>query len=249
MVPAAEPGQGRRLARVQDKIGPRAFFQRLFQRFGHRQGLLGTGAILWGSIQALRQTRIKMLVAYSTVAQLGYLFIAFPLAKSVGGTAWNAVGYLVLSHALAKAAMFMAAGNILHVRGHDRIADLGQIVQHMPLTVGAFGLAGVSIMGLPPSGGFIAKWLLLEAALVQGQWGFVIVLILGGLMAAGYVFKVISQAFIHTTLSHESKAVPASMEWAAMLLAIGAILLGFLPQPLLSLVEIGDPFGVSEVGP
>ena len=79
-------------------------------------GLLGAMAVLWGSFQALRQSRLKLLIAYSTVAQIGYLFLAFPLTHIAGITAWNAVAYLALSHALAKAAMFMAAGNLLFWR-------------------------------------------------------------------------------------------------------------------------------------
>ena len=210
-------------------------------------GLLGGAAILWGSLQALRQTRLKLLVAYSTVAQIGYLFLAFPLAAAAGVAAWSAAAYLALSHALAKAAMFLAAGNLLHFGGHDRIADLDRVVQRLPLTVVAFALAGVSIMGLPPSGGFIGKWLLLEAALVQGRWDLAVVVILGGLLAAGYVFKVLGYAFTQASVSHESRAVPANMEWAALLLACGAILLGLLAPSVLSLVGIGDPFHIMEV--
>ncbi len=196
----------------------------------------------------MRQTRLKLLVAYSTVAQIGYLFLAFPLAAAAAA-AWSAVAYLVLSHALAKAAMFLAAGNLLHFGGHDRIADLDRVVQRLPLTAFAFALAGVSIMGLPPSGGFIGKWLLLEAALAQGRWDLAAVMILGGLLAAGYVFKVLGHAFTQAIVTHEPKAVPARMEWAALLLAFGAILLGFLAPSVLSLVGIGDPFGVMEVRP
>ena len=59
-------------------------------------GLLGAGAVLWGSLQALRQTRVKLLVAYSTVAQIGYLFLAYPLASGMGVTAWSAMAYLAL---------------------------------------------------------------------------------------------------------------------------------------------------------
>jgi len=122
-------------------------------------------------------------------------------------------------------------------------------VQRLPLTAGAFALAGVSIMGLPPSGGFIGKWLMLEAALAQGRWDLVAVMILGGLLAAGYIFKVLGYAFTQADVVHESKTVPAVMEWAALLLALGAVLLGFLAVPVLSLVDIGDPFGVNEVRP
>ena len=190
-------------------------------------GLLGAVAVLWGSVQALRQTRLKLLIAYSTVAQIGYLFLAFPLAAGAGETAWNAVAYLALSHALAKAAMFLAAGNLLHFGGHDRIADLDRVVQRLPLTAGAFALAGVSIMGLPPSGGFIGKWLLLEAALHRDGGILVAVIILGGVLAAAYVFKVWGSLH-QAAVTHEPRAVPSSMEWAALLLASGRVLLGFL---------------------
>lgn len=207
-------------------------------------GLLGAAAILWGSVQALRQTRLKLLVAYSTVAQIGYLFLAFPLAAAAA--AWNAAAVLVLSHALAKSAMFLAAGNMLHFGGHDRIADLDRVVQRLPLSAFAFALAGVSLMGLPPSGGFIGKWLLLEAALAQGRWDLAAVMLLGGLLAAAYVFKVLGKSFTQADVTHEPRAVPARMEWAALVLACGAILLGFAATPLLSLLDIGAPFGSGE---
>ncbi len=212
-------------------------------------GLLGTGAVLWGSVQALRQSRLKLLIAYSTVAQIGYLLLAFPLAVATGVTAWNGALYLALSHALAKAAMFLAAGNLLRFEGHDRIADLDRVVQRLPLTASAFALAGASIMGLPPSGGFVGKWLLLEAALAQGRWDLAAVMILGGVLAAGYIFKVLGYAFTQAGVAHEPGPVPARMEWAALLLACGAVLLGFLAMPLLSLVGIGAPFGSGGVDP
>lgn len=212
-------------------------------------GLLGAGAVLWGSLQALRQTRVKLLVAYSTVAQIGYLFLAYPLASGMGVTAWSAMAYLVFSHALAKAAMFLAAGNLMHFGGHDRIADLDRVVQRLPFTAGAFALAGVSIMGLPPSGGFNGKWLLLQAALAQGRWDLVGVILLGGLLAAGYVFKVLGNTFTQAPVSHEPISVPARMQWAAMLLAAGAILVGFLASSFLALVGVGDPFNVGGLRP
>ena len=212
-------------------------------------GFMGCAAVLWGSLQALRQTRLKLLVAYSTVAQIGYLFLAFPLAVAAGVSAWSAVVYLAISHALAKAAMFLAVGNLLRFGGHDRITDLDRVVQRLPLTAGAFALAGVSIMGLPPSGGFIGKWLLLEVAMRQGQWLLAAVMIIGSLLAAAYVFKVLGQSFTQADETHEPNEVPASMEWAALLLAMGAILLGFLAVPVQALLGIGDVFAACRISP
>ena len=212
---------------------------------GQLLGLLGACAVLWGGVQALRQTRLKLLIAYSTVAQLGYMFLAFPLGTTL---AWKGALYLLLSHALAKAAMFMAAGNIMRFGGHDRIADLDRVAQRLPLTLTAFTLAGVSSMGLPPSGGFIGKWLLLDAALYSGQWWWALTLILGGLLAAAYVFKVVGYAFTRAEVTHEARAVPARMEWTALLLALAAVLLGlFTPWPL-TLLDIGFPFGGGYAG-
>lgn len=210
-------------------------------------GLLGAAAILWGSLQALCQTRVKLLIAYSTVAQIGYLFLAFPLALGSDGMVWSVAVYLAFSHALAKSAMFLAAGNLLQFGGHDRISGLDRAVQRLPLTVSAFALAGVSIMGLPPSSGFVGKWLLLEIAMAQGRWDLVVVMIIGGLLAAGYVFKVLGYAFTGAEVSHNARTVPASMEWAALLLAIGAILLGFMAPEIFLLTRIDAPFGPSEM--
>ncbi|MDP2252611.1 MAG: proton-conducting transporter membrane subunit, partial [Thiobacillus sp.] len=163
-------------------------------------GALGAAAILWGSWLALTQTRLKMLVAYSTVAQVGYLFLLFPLATLVPlGAADSAVQGGVMqavAHGLAKAAMFAAAGSMIVATGRDDIGRLGGVGARLPLTLFSFGLAGVTLMGLPPSGGFSAKWLLLMAALESGQWWWVAVMIAGGLLTAAYVFKVLRRAFL-----------------------------------------------------
>jgi len=212
---------------------------------GQLLGVLGSIAIFWGGIQALRQMRLKMLIAYSTVAQIGYLFLAFPLA---GYIAWKGMFFLLISHALAKTAMFMAAGNILHFGGHDRIKDFDHVVQYQPLTSAAFALAGISIMGLPPSGGFIGKWLLLEAAIHSGQWWLVIIIILGSLLAAAYIFKVIGFAFTQSKMSHQTRKVPVQIQWTALALALAAILLGLIAPWPLALMDIGLPFGEGGAG-
>ena len=206
-------------------------------------GLLGATAVIWGSLQALMQTRLKLLVAYSTVAQLGYLFIAFPLAQARSHAVWDAVVYLAFSHALAKSAIFLSAGNMALLGGHDRIADIDRAVRGLPLSTGALGLAAVSIMGLPPSGGFIGKWLLLESAMAQRQWGLAVVILLGSLLAAAYLFKVLCHAFTSAVPHGKSKLVRARMEWAAFLLALAAVVSGFMAPALLSIVGIGAPFG------
>ena len=207
-------------------------------------GLCGAGAVLWASTMALRQQRLKLLIAYSTVAQIGYLFIVVPLLGSSpwGLDAWQGGVYHMLSHACAKAAMFMAAGTIMHIYGHDRIADLAGISHVAPYSLFAFALAGVSLMGLPPSGGFLSKWLLITAALGSGQWWWAVVIIVGGLLTAGYIFGVIRYGFVETSVPLQPvPLIPQSMEVIPVLLALLAVLLGFTAALPLTLLRIGAP--------
>ncbi len=160
-------------------------------------GLLGAIAIVWGSVQAFTQARLKMLVAYSTVAQIGYLFILFPLVAAATepaqmSTAISAGVFHAVSHGLAKGAMFLAAGSILAIVGHDRIADLGGLARRAPAQAFAFGIAGVSMIGLPPSGGFVSKWLYVSAAIATGAWWWAVPVLGGGLLAGVYVFRVVA---------------------------------------------------------
>jgi formate hydrogenlyase subunit 3/multisubunit Na+/H+ antiporter MnhD subunit len=196
--------------------------------------ILGSAAILWGSWQAVRATRIKMLIAYSTVAQLGYLFLIFPLLD--GQSALEAGVMQAWAHGLAKAGMFAAAGVLIRATGQDKIAGLAGVVGRMPVTLFAFGLAGVSLMGLPPSSGFLAKWLLLEAALTQNQWHLVAVIVLGGLLATLYVFKVIRQAFLEPSIETHVEPVPKTLEWLAFFLSASSIALGLRGVELLQLL-------------
>jgi formate hydrogenlyase subunit 3/multisubunit Na+/H+ antiporter MnhD subunit len=209
----------------------------------HLPGVLAAAAILWGSLQALAARRLKQLIAYSTVAQVGYLFLVFPLGLAGGSLrpAWGAVLFFILAHALAKAAVFLAAGNVLKAFGHDRIADLGGAVQQLPVSMFAFAVAGVSLVGLPPSGGFIAKWLLLAAALEAGRWGYAAVLVGGGLLATAYIFRFFSHAFRFVPESVLCCGLPRRMEGCALLLALGSMALGLAADPILALLQIGLP--------
>jgi multicomponent Na+:H+ antiporter subunit D len=209
---------------------------------------LGAGAILFGSVVALRQERLKLLIAYSTVAQIGYLFLMFPLAFSpestelASGVALTGGMMQAISHACAKAAMFMAAGLVYAVLGHDRIAELGGIGRALPMSMFAFGLGGVSLIGLPPSGGFLAKWLLLTAATTTGQWWWAVVILVGGLLTSGYVFVVLARSLAAPKEPLTSHArVPRHREAVALALALCGVLLGLAAFGSLDLVQIGRP--------
>lgn len=206
-------------------------------------GALGTAAIVWGSVMALRQPRLKMLIAYSTVAQIGYLFLFFPLATHTtpesAQSALQGAAMQAMSHGLAKAAMFCAAGVVILSTGHDQVARLGGITSRLPLTVFTLALSGVTLMGLPPSGGFIAKWLLIDGAISSGQWWWVVAMIVGGLLTAAYVFKILRHAFLEKEQSANFRRLPRLLEWPAFALALASIAIGLHAGDLMRI--LGTP--------
>jgi multicomponent Na+:H+ antiporter subunit D len=206
-------------------------------------GVLGVSAILWGSAQAFHQRRLKLVVAYSTVGQLGYPLLAFPLLGGAGaGAALSGAIYFMLAHACAKAALFLAAGNILQALGHDRLEGLRGAAAVLPMTFLTFALAGLSLMGLPPSGGFVAKWLLLRGALEAGAWPLAVVLVAGGLLAARYLLRVLALAMAEPKGAPlEPRPVPLSLELPALALALLAVALGLASSVPLALLEVGLP--------
>jgi multicomponent Na+:H+ antiporter subunit D len=196
---------------------------------------LGAAAILFGSVVALRQERLKLLVAYSTVAQIGYLFLMFPLAFSPVTGQLQSGGALAggilqaISHATAKAALFMSAGSIYATLGHDRIVGLGGLGRVLPVNVLAFALGGVALIGLPPSGAYLAKELLLHAAIETQQWWWAIVVQAGGVFTSSYLVLVLAHALVPAKAPKMPVRVPRVAEAAPLVLALCSLLLGLFP--------------------
>jgi formate hydrogenlyase subunit 3/multisubunit Na+/H+ antiporter MnhD subunit len=197
---------------------------------------LGAAAIVFGSILALRQERLKLLIAYSTLAQIGYLFLMFGLAFDTQTARIESGGALsggilqAMSHATAKAAMFMAAGLIYAALGHDRITGLGGIGRALPLSVVTFALGGIALIGVPPSGAYLAKDLLLQATAGTGQWWWGVVIQLGGTFTSAYLLLVLAQALMPTSSPITARTrVPRIQELAALALAACSLLLGLFP--------------------
>jgi multicomponent Na+:H+ antiporter subunit D len=184
----------------------------------------------------LRQERLKLLIAYSTLAQIGYLFLMFPLAFDSRAAQLQSGGALaggmlqVISHATAKAAMFMAAGLIYAALGHDRIAGLIGVARALPMSVSAFALGGVALVGVPPSGAYLAKQLLFQAAAESEQWWWAVVIQAGGIFTSSYLLLVLAHAVapVHEPI-RLLVPVPRIREAAALALALCSLLLGLLP--------------------
>ena len=199
---------------------------------------LGLVAVLWGSIQAVRQERAKLILAYSSVAQIGYLFIVFSLISNAEGI-FGAL-YMALSHAFAKAGAFLAVGALMIRVGSDVLNNWKGLAKEEPVLMIALGFSGLSLIGLPPSGGFVGKFILITTSMEAHNYAAVVILVLGGLIASVYIFKIVGLslrgdvdvACKTTTLSPALRLVPLA-------LATVAIGLMFLPMYFFPLINNG----------
>ncbi|SER88401.1 NADH:ubiquinone oxidoreductase subunit 5 (chain L)/Multisubunit Na+/H+ antiporter, MnhA subunit [Vreelandella subterranea] len=206
---------------------------------------LGMLAIVWGGLLAWRTDSLKTLVASSTVAQLGYLMVVFPLllgpdvAPLSRALAWDGFWLQLIGHAFAKAAMFMAAGNLMLATGESTLKGVAGTSRRMPLSLLVLGVAAVTLMGLPPSAGFTAKWLLLDAMVRSQQWWAIAALLIGSLLTAAYVFRLFRYSFYESAPHHHYQPLAPGMDLIALTLALAAFALGLLAHFPLTLLHGG----------
>ena len=149
-------------------------------------------AMFVGSAVAIFEPDIKRMLAYSSVAQIGYMILGISLATSLG----VAAGLLHLfNHALIKGALFLAMGCVFYRIGSVQLADMAGLGKRMPWTMGAFVAGGLSLIGVPATVGFISKWYLILAALEKGWWWVAVLVLLSSLLAIVYVWRVVEVAY------------------------------------------------------
>jgi formate hydrogenlyase subunit 3/multisubunit Na+/H+ antiporter MnhD subunit len=194
---------------------------------------LGVIALGMGAVAALRATRLKALIAASTVAQLGYVSLALGFAAGTPLALKAAVAF-ILAHGLAKAGVFLAAESLKRGNGHDRLDELTDPGRLLGPAKAAIAMGAVALMGLPPSGGFLAKWTLAEAALGRGHWWMAPLLVAGAVLTGVYMLRL-----VHATLRTPQRPDgDAPRGWSALTLGALAILAGF-SGPLLERLLIG----------
>ena len=185
-------------------------------------------AIFTMSLVAIYQSNAKRLLAYSSVAQIGYMVLGISFASVAGLTA----GIIHLfNHALMKAALFMALGAVFYRIGSTEIEAMRGLGKRMPWTMGAFVGGGLSLIGVPLTVGFISKWYLITGALEKGWWPVAVLVLVTSLMAVVYIWKVIEAAYFHDFPGSEDEgdAMEAPL---------------FLLVPMWSLVLVNVYFGV-----
>jgi len=159
-------------------------------------GLLGGLALFWGGLQALQQKGVKLLIAYSTISQFGFVMLAFPLGAAADHrtAAQGAAVLLLANHALAKAALFLAAGALVRLSRSERVDALQGAGGKATWAWLAIAMAAGALIGIPPSLGFHAKWQLLESAIVQESWLWLAVALAGTLLTFAYLFRLLERA-------------------------------------------------------
>ncbi len=178
-------------------------------------GWLSLGGILFGSIMAIAQNELKRMLAYSSVAQIGYIALGVSFANPLGFV--GAVLH-VLNHALMKGNLFLVAGNLRVRIGHSVIPQFDDSLRRaMPWTMAAFAVSALSMVGIPPLAGFFSKWYLVLGGLERKNWIAVGVILLSSLLNAVYFFRVLEKVYLRplTPALTESRSVnPRSIEWA-----------------------------------
>jgi multicomponent Na+:H+ antiporter subunit D len=153
-------------------------------------GLLG---ILSASLAAIYQVEVKRLLAYSSVAQIGYMVLGIGLASTTGVT--GAILHL-FNHALMKGALFLALAAVAYRLGSTALQDLAGLGRRMPWTMFAIVVGGLSLVGVPATVGFVSKWYLVLAALERGLWPVALLILLGSLLAVIYVWKLVEAGYL-----------------------------------------------------
>jgi NADH-quinone oxidoreductase subunit L len=198
---------------------------------------LGAVTLLAAGLIALVQTDIKRVIAYSTMSQIGYMFVGVGIGAYANGM------FHLMTHAFFKALLFLAAGVIIHALVHEQdMRRMGGLRQYLPFTYGAFLVGGAALAGIPPFSGFFSKDAILASTLAsESAWGYTLFVagILGALLTGLYTFRMIFMVFggepspfvrehLHAPEHGEG---PKTMTWVVALLGLGAIVSGWIQIP------------------
>jgi multicomponent Na+:H+ antiporter subunit D len=200
---------------------------------------LAGATVIIASLVAMRKDNLKARLAYSTVSQLGYITVGALLASSAGalGGAMH-----IAMHAFGKITLFFCAGAIMVASHKTEISQMRGLGRQMPITMVAFFIGSISIIGLPPCGGTWSKWFLMMGAIDSEKWLIMVVLMVSSLLNIAYLLPIPLRAFLDKDPDASGEAVqvkeaPLPALLALGFTALGCIVLFFYPQPLFELAS------------
>ena len=200
----SHPGAAPLIAGAMAKVPMYAMLRFFFFIFGAQHlfvqhglfvvGVLGALGIILGSVMAIAQDDFRRMLAYSSVAQIGYIAVGLAV-----GNLYGLIGAIlhIINHAIMKSSLFMVIGGIQYRFGEFRISQLGQICKKMPLTVAVLVIAALGMIGIPPTNGFFGKWYIMLGAVQSEMYIYVAVLVLSTLLNAIYFFRVMENVFVN----------------------------------------------------
>jgi multicomponent Na+:H+ antiporter subunit D len=182
-------------------------------------------AMFAGSIVAIFQDDIKRMLAYSSVAQIGYMVLGLSMA-SVAGLTGGIVH--MFNHALMKSGLFLVMACLLLRMGSTRLDAMRGLGRRMPLTMAAFVVGGLSLIGVPATVGFVSKWYLVSAAIEVGMWPVAVLILLSSLLALVYIWRVVEVAYFKQPDEDagEVEEAPASLLVPTWLLIAATLFFG-----------------------
>lgn len=191
-----------------------------------------------GSFFALAQKDIKRMLGYSSVAQIGYILLGIGLMSERG---LISAFYHIISHGLMKSALFLSVGAIIYIKHVRRVDQMDGIGKILPAIFVVFSIAAMGMIGIPLTSGFLSKFYLGMAALEQGQWIFMIVIIISGLLNAMYYLPIMISGFLKgapRNQSQNTKKLPKTMLYPIIVLGLLILLVGIYPDVILSWIEL-----------
>ncbi|MCB2288320.1 monovalent cation/H+ antiporter subunit D family protein [Clostridium sp. CS001] len=191
-------------------------------------------SILMGSFLALHQENLKKRLAYSTISQLGYVLLGIVLLNEEAF-----VGSLLhlINHAVIKIVLFFCVGAIMYTTHKTDISQIRGIGKQMPITMGCFAIASISLIGIPPTNGFVSKWYLAQGGLTSGKMIFPAILLFSALLTALYLLPVITEAFFKKGENTIVKEAPIKMLIPIVMITILVVLLGLFPNMVISFIQ------------
>ncbi len=210
---------------------------------GNVLAVMAAITIVVSSLIALRQDNLKRRLAYSTIGHLSYIVLGVSLLST---SAWTGGVLHIVNHAAMKITLFFCAGAIALKTHRYNVSELDGIGRQMPITMGAFALASMGLVGMPPIGGFISKWFLGQGAVDAGREVFLGVLLLSGLLNAGYFFPIVRRAFfVHSDVFTRFDEAPSLVVVPLALAALLALFLGLMPDGVFRFYELAADVAMS----
>ena len=199
-------------------------------------GWVAVVGALVGSAMAVAQTDVRRMLAYSSVSQMGYILMGVSLMNQA---ALTGALLLVVNHAIMKGCLFLAMGAVVWRTRSVTVEGMAGISRRLPWTMAAFTVAAISMIGFPPTAGFFSKWYLLQGAVEEKAWVFVVAIVGSSLLGAFYFFRVIERAYVSEAPGHPVRVarpfeVPAGMLIPVVVLALAVVLLGVFNHRLVT---------------